>query len=65
MSQFNVFVKSNIKTAFAGAYPNYTIDFTKLIVSKGTLKAAGEGETLQLINPLIICNYQGVLLLIL
>jgi hypothetical protein len=44
MSQFNVFMKSNIKTVITGTYPNYAIDFTKLIVSKGTLSGADTPE---------------------
>lgn len=43
MSQFNVFVKSNISDAISGVYPNYTIDFTKIIVSRGTLTGADTG----------------------
>lgn len=44
MSQFNVFMKSNIKEVIAGTYPNYSIDFTKLIVAKGTLTGADTPE---------------------
>jgi hypothetical protein len=44
MSQFNVFMKSNIKTVITGTYPNYSIDFTKLIVAKGTLMGADTPE---------------------
>jgi hypothetical protein len=43
MSQFNVFMKSNISTVITGVYPTYTIDFTKLIVSKGTLTGEDGG----------------------
>jgi len=35
MSEFNSFMKTNIKEVITGAYPAYTIDFTKLVVSKG------------------------------
>ena len=44
MSQFNVFVKSNISSVITGVYPAYSIDFTHLVVSKGTLTGA-DGET--------------------
>ena len=43
MSQFNMFMKNNIKEVISGTYPNYTIDFTKLIVSKGTLMGVDGG----------------------
>jgi hypothetical protein len=43
MSQFNVFMKSNIGNIITGVYPNYSIDFTKLLVSKGTLTGADGG----------------------
>jgi len=43
MSQFNVFMKSNISTAITGVYPTFSIDFAHLLVSKGTLTGA-DGE---------------------
>ncbi len=43
MSQFNMFMKTNIREVISGAYPNYTIDFTKLKVSKGTLMGVDGG----------------------
>ena len=43
MSQFNMFMKSNIYDVITGVYPNYAIDFTKLIVTKGTLMGADGG----------------------
>ncbi|HBX52040.1 MAG TPA: hypothetical protein DEH02_13320 [Bacteroidales bacterium] len=43
MSQFNSFMKTNIYDVITGTYPNYSIDFTKLIVTKGTLTGADEG----------------------
>ncbi len=43
MSQFNMFMKTNIYDVITGAYPNYAIDFTKLIVSKGTLMGVEDG----------------------
>jgi hypothetical protein len=44
MSQFNAFVQTNIFTAITGTFPNYSIDYTQLIVTKGTLTGA-EGAT--------------------
>lgn len=46
MSEFNMFMKSNIKTAITGVYPDYTIDFSELIVSKGTLTGADTPEAI-------------------
>jgi hypothetical protein len=43
MSQFNVFVSDNISNVITGVYPAYSIDFTKLIVSKGTLTGVDGG----------------------
>jgi hypothetical protein len=43
MSQFNMFVKSNISTAITGAFPNYSVNFANLIISKGTLTGADGG----------------------
>jgi len=43
MSQFNAFMKTNIKDVITGAYPNFSIDFSKLIVSKGTLAGVDGG----------------------
>jgi len=43
MSAFNMFMKNNIKDVITGVYPAYTIDFTKLIVTKGTLTGADAG----------------------
>lgn len=43
MSEFNMFMKTNIKEVITGDFPDFTIDFTKLIVSKGTLTAPEQG----------------------
>ena len=43
MSEFNAFMKTNISNVIAGTYPDYTIDFSKLIVTKGTLTGADGG----------------------
>lgn len=43
MSPFNAFVKSNISDVITGVYPTYAIDFTKVIVSKGTLTGVDTG----------------------
>jgi hypothetical protein len=42
MSQFNMFVKLNIKTAITGAFPNYAVNFPVLVISKGTLTGADD-----------------------
>jgi len=44
MSQFNSFMKSNIKTVITGTYPNYAIDFENLVVAKGTLTGPDGAE---------------------
>ena len=43
MSQYNAFMATNISFALTGVFPNFTIDYTKLIVSKGTLRGAEGG----------------------
>ena len=43
MSAFNAFVSDNITNVITGVYPAYSIDFTQLIVSKGTLTGADNG----------------------
>jgi len=43
MSEFNAFMKSNIKVVISGTYPDYEIDFTKLVVTRGTLVGAEAG----------------------
>jgi len=43
MSAFNMFMKSNIYDVITGVYPAYTIDFTKVIVTKGTLMGVDGG----------------------
>jgi len=40
MSAFNMFMKTNIYDVITGVYPTYSIDFTKVIVTKGTLTGA-------------------------
>jgi hypothetical protein len=42
MSQFNSFMQSNILVVITGVYPDYAIDFTKLVVTKGTLTGADD-----------------------
>jgi len=44
MSEFNSFMQTNINEVISGAFPDYTIDYDQLIVSKGTLTGA-TGET--------------------
>ena len=43
MSEFNMFMKTNIGNVITGTYPDYTIDFTQLIVAKGTLTGVENG----------------------
>jgi hypothetical protein len=40
MSEFNAFVQTNIFLAISGSYPDFAIDYTKIVVSKGTLTGA-------------------------
>ncbi len=40
MSEFNAFVQTNIFIAISGTYPDFAIDYTKIVVSKGTLTGA-------------------------
>jgi hypothetical protein len=40
MSEFNSFVQTNIFLAITGEYPDFAIDYTKVLVSKGTLTGA-------------------------
>ena len=39
-SEFNAAMSYTVKHALAGTYPDYTIDFSKLLVSRGTLTGA-------------------------
>jgi len=39
-SEFNAAMSYNIKNAIVGTYPNYEIDYSKLLVSRGTLTGA-------------------------
>ena len=43
MSQYNAFMQTNISTAISGTYPNFIIDYSQLIVSKGTLLGIRNG----------------------
>ena len=40
MSQYNAFMKANIRNAVTGNYPDLMIDFPKLVVSGGSLNGA-------------------------
>lgn len=44
MSQFNMFMKTNIQNVISGTYPDYEIDFAQLKVSKGTLTGTDTGD---------------------
>jgi len=39
---FNVAMSKNLKSAITGAYPNFAVDYQKLVLSEGTLKDLGE-----------------------
>jgi hypothetical protein len=39
-SEFNAAMSYTVKNAITGIYPDYTIDFSKLLVSRGTLTGA-------------------------
>ena len=41
-SEFNAAMSYTIKNAIVGTYPNYEIDFSKLLVSRGTLTGAND-----------------------
>jgi len=41
-SEFNAAMSYTIKNAIVGDYPNYTLDFSSLIVSRGTLTGAND-----------------------
>ncbi len=43
MSEFNMFMKTNIANVITGIYPNYSIDFSQLLVAKGTLTGVENG----------------------
>ncbi|MEI7595595.1 MAG: DUF6266 family protein [Bacteroidota bacterium] len=42
MSEFNTYMKENIKTAITGSAGNYSIDYSLLVVAKGTLTGLEE-----------------------
>jgi len=44
MTQFNNAMSYNLKNAITGAYPDYTIDFSKALVSRGSLAGASEAN---------------------
>ena len=43
MSAFNAAMAYNLKNAITGAYPNYTLDYTKVLVSNGALAGVVNG----------------------
>ena len=43
MSPYNTFVKTNIANVVIGDYPNFTIDYSQMKVSKGSLKGVDDG----------------------
>ena len=53
MSEFNMFMKSNIANVISGTYPNYTIDFTQLVVAKGTLTGSDNADAVAAAGHLV------------
>jgi hypothetical protein len=45
-SEFNAAMSYTLKHAIVGTYPDYTIDFSKLLVSRGTLTGANDAAAL-------------------
>ena len=43
MSQYNSFMQSNLPNAVSGNYPDFTIDYNRLVVAKGTLLGVQNG----------------------
>lgn len=41
MTATNVALKTNINTAVVGTYPNFTLDYSKILISKGSLQPGG------------------------
>ncbi|MFD2902509.1 DUF6266 family protein [Sphingobacterium anhuiense] len=41
MTPTNVALQANIKTAVVGTYPNFTLDYSKILISKGNLQPGG------------------------
>ncbi|MEN5054541.1 DUF6266 family protein [Sphingobacterium kitahiroshimense] len=41
MTATNVALKTNINTAVVGTYPNFTLDYSKILISKGGLQPGG------------------------
>ena len=44
MTQFNSALSYNVKNAIAGTYPDYTIDYSNALVSRGGLAPAMDGS---------------------
>ena len=53
MSAFNAAMSANFKNIVTGIYPNFTIDFTKALVSQGNFPGA--------LNPAIVSGIAGAI----
>lgn len=54
MTATNAAIQANIKTAVVGNYPNFTLDYAKIEISKGSLQAGGKVKALAEFGMLII-----------
>lgn len=53
MTQFNSAMSYNVKNAITGEYPDYTIDYTKALVSRGSLAPALNGTASSTVAGLV------------
>jgi len=51
-SEFNAAMSYTVKNAIAGTYPDYTIDFSKLLVSRGSLTGANSATAAPVIGKI-------------
>jgi hypothetical protein len=59
MSQFNSAMSYNLKNAIAGSYPNYTIDFTKALLSRGGLAPAINGSATSTVPASLLVEWDN------
>lgn len=57
MSEFNSFMQNNISEVISGSFPDYAIDYDKLIVSKGTLTGAIDGAASAVAGNTVTINW--------
>lgn len=53
MSEFNMFMKSNIKNVISGTFPDYAIDFSELQVSKGSLTGVNMATATAVVGSIV------------